>query len=59
MKPGMFYVMREYSNTDRRHLLALESVPFRDERIAKDWKGWLESQSPQSRFVLVQVVDSG
>jgi hypothetical protein len=59
MTPGMFYVMREYSHTDRRHLLAVESLPFRDERIAKDWKDWLESQNPKSKFVLVRVVDSG
>jgi hypothetical protein len=58
MRPGSFVVVRDYSHTDRRHLLKLESVPFKDLDRANDWKEWLETENPRHKFTVIQVMDT-
>ena len=56
MNPGSFVVVRDYSHTDRQHLLKVESVPFKDMDQATSWKEWLEGQYPKYRYNIIHVM---
>jgi hypothetical protein len=58
VKPGSYIVVRDYSHTDRQHLLKIESVPFKDWNAATDWKEWLEKENPRHKYAVIQVMDT-
>lgn len=49
-----FYVARNYSRTDRQHLVRVESRPFTDRKDADDWMEFLKDENPKHQLFILE-----